>query len=264
MFSYFRHLKRGGRLGQTTPEHERLARFLLRRLPVGESDALKERLFNDNALLAEMEEVERDLLDAYAGGRLSSSQRREVESHLMNSDSQREKLRFALALSHRQETRKPAAFMLWAAAAVILLSLGGGAAWIARLSMQNERLRSELATLRKESARAEVAPAVAFLLSPVDRSAGEDRLEVGSSPTLVRLNLAVEISAGSKADVRLRTASGSLIADLRSVVAQNVAGATYLSIWLPAATLPPGSYSISVLEGDGRELNYAFSLIRGK
>jgi hypothetical protein len=206
-----------------------------------------------------MEEVERDLLDAYAGDRLSGSQRREVESHLMNSDSQREKLRFALALSHRQETRKPAAFMLWAAAAVILLSLGGGAAWIARLSMQNERLRSELAT-----ARAEVAPAVAFLLSPVDRSAGEDRLEVGSSPTLVRLNLAVEISAGSKADVRLRTASGSLIADLRAVVAQNVAGATYLSIWLPAATLPPGSYSISVLEGDGRELNYAFSLIRGK
>jgi hypothetical protein len=130
--------------------------------------------------------------------------------------------------------------------------------------MQNERLRSELATLRKESARAEVAPAVAFLLSPVDRSAGEDRLEVGSSPTLVRLNLAVEISAGSKADVRVRTASGSLIADLRSVVAQNVAGATYLSIWLPAATLPPGSYSISVLEGDGRELNYAFRLIRGK
>ena len=114
MFSYFRHLKRGGRLGQTTREHERLARFLLRRLPVGESDALKERLFNDNDLLAEMEEVERDLLDAYVGGRLSSSQRREVESHLMNSDSQREKLRFALALSHRQETRKPAAFMLWA------------------------------------------------------------------------------------------------------------------------------------------------------
>jgi hypothetical protein len=251
-------------LGQSTPEHERLARFLLRRLPAGESDALTERLFNDNDLLAEMEEVERDLLDAYAGGRLSGSERREVESHLMNSDSQREKLRFAFALGHRQEIRKPAAFMLWAAAAVILLSLGGSAAWIARVSSQNARLRSELATLRKESAPAVDAPTVAFLLSPIDRSEGEDRLEVGPSPTVVRLNLAVEISAGSKADVRVRAASGLLIADLRAVVAQNVAGATYLSIWLPAATLPPGSYSISVLEGDGRELNYAFRLIRGK
>ncbi len=55
MFAYFRDLKRGGHLGQTTPERERLARFLLLRLPAEEADAIAERLFQEEALMAEME-----------------------------------------------------------------------------------------------------------------------------------------------------------------------------------------------------------------
>jgi hypothetical protein len=264
MFTYFRHLKRGGHLGQTTPERERLATFLLRRLPAVEADAITERLFQDEALLGEMEEVERDLLDAYASGRLSDSERRDVDAHLMSSGLQREKLRFAFALGHRQNARKPATAILWAAAAVAIVSLAGSAVWIARLSMQNQRLQSELATLRKDSARAEDSPSVAFLLSPVDRSAGERPLEVGSGTTLIRLNLAMEAGAGSKAGVRVSTASGALVLEQRGIAVQDVAGAKYVSIWLPVASLPAGSYSIAVVEADGREMHYTFDLIRGK
>jgi len=177
-------------LGQTTPEHERMARFLLRKLPAGDADAMTERLFQDDGLLTEMEEVERDLLDAYSSGRLSDAERRDVDRHLMTSDTQHEKLRLAFALrgnreAHRREARGTAGPLMWVAAAVVFLAVLGSAAWIARLSSDNQHLRSELATLRKDRvqakdrSQADDAPAVAFLLMPVNRSAAEQHLEIG-------------------------------------------------------------------------------------
>jgi hypothetical protein len=264
MFSYFRHIKRGGNLGQTTPESERLARFLLRRLPADEAGAIAARLFEDEGLVAEMEAVERDLLDAYANGRLSKSDQRDVDVHLMTLEQQREKLRFAFALSRQHRVRQRTNSMLWAAAAVLLLSLAGGAAWIARLAAENRGLRSELATLRKEGARVEDAPAIAFLLSPVDRSPGEVRLETGVNVALVRLNLVTETDAGGKCDVRVRTASGAMVMEQQGVTVQPVAGAAYLSIWLPNTALPPGSYTVSVTDAQGHEYTYSFRMILHK
>ena len=263
MFSYFRHIMRGGKLGQTTPEHVRLARFLLHRLPAAESDAIKERFFQDDSFLAEMEEVERDLLDAYACGGLSELDRRDADLHLMNSELQREKLRLAFALGRRQPVRNPATLLRWAVAAAVFLCLAGSAVRISRLSTENQRLHSELATLEKNRGQAQNAPAVAFLLMPVDRSAAEQHLEIGSRVTLVRLNLALEAGPGGAADIRVRTASGSLVIEQHGVAVQEVAGAAYLSVWLPGAALPAGSYAVSVAEG-GRELDYAFRLIHHK
>ncbi len=256
-------------MGQTTPEHERMARFLLRKLPAGDSDAITERLFQDDSLLTEMEEVERDVLDAYASGRLSEAERRDVDLRLMTSDAQHEKLRLAFALrgnreAHRREARGPAGPLMWAAAAAVFLCLAGSAAWIARLSSENQRLHSELVALKKDRAQAENAPAVAFLLMPVDRSAAEQDLEISLGVTLVRLNLALEPGPRGTADIRVRTASGSLVIEQHGVAAQEVAGAAYLSIWLPGGALPAGSYSVSVMEDGGHELDYAFRLIHHK
>jgi hypothetical protein len=245
-----------------------MARFLLRKLSAGDSDAMTERLFQDDSLLTKMEEVERDLLDAYASGRLSDAERRDVDVCLMTSDAQHEKLRLAFALrgnreAHRREARGPAGPLMWAAATVVLVMLGS-AAWIARLSNDNQHLRSELATLSKDRAQAEDAPAVAFLLMPVDRSSAEQHLEISPGVTLVRLNLALEPGTGSTADIRVTTASGSLLLEQHKVAVQEVAGAAYLSIWVPGAALPAGSYSVSVTEDGGHELDYRFRLIHHK
>jgi hypothetical protein len=259
MFSYFRHIKRGGRLGQTTPARERLARFLLRRLSAEEAEVLSERLFTDEAFVEEMESVERDLLDAYAARDLSASDRREVQTQLLTSDSQREKLRFAQALAHPVAARPARVALRLAVAAVLILSLCG--AWVARLSTQNQQLRSEIAELRKQAARVENGSTLAFLLSPINRGAGQETLDFPAGATLVRLNLALESSGGGSGDIRVRLMSGTLVLEQHSVAAQIIDGATYFSCWIPVASLAPGAYSASVVERDGREVNYAFRVV---
>jgi len=55
-----------------------------------------------------------------------------------------------------------------------------------------------------------------------------------------------------------------LVLEQHGVAVQEVAGAAWLSIWLPGAALPAGSYSVSVMADSGHELDYTFRLIHHK
>jgi hypothetical protein len=268
VFSNFLHLKREESLGQITPEQERLAKYLLGRLPPGESDAIRERLFQEDDLLSEMEAVERDLLDAYAAGRLSAADQRAVCARLITSDVARDKLRFAFALHSPAGAPKPLPWVWWAAAAGLLLCLGGVGAWVGRLTSENRELRVQLARMREVSARPPVpqqaVPELAFLITPVDRGSDEPVLQIGGAVSLIRLNLAIGESSGDAADVRVRTARGALVMEEHGVPIEGAPGATYLSIWLPRAALPPGSYSIAVVGKANEETTFAFRVNAAK
>jgi hypothetical protein len=250
-------------LGQTTPERARLAGFLLRRLAAAESEAISDELFRDEQLLRELEDVERDLLDAYAAGSLSDADRHDVDVHLMTSDSQREKLRFAFALGQTSRQHRFSRMGL-AAAAVVLIAAAGGAFRIARLSSQNQRLQTEMAELRARNAHDENAAAVAYLLSPIDRGSAAETLDIAAGVTLIHLNLAVESSTGNTAEVRLETAAGQILLEQRGVPLETIQGTRYLSVWLPSGALPDGSYTVSAVDETGRNWNFAFRTIRRK
>ena len=263
MFSRFRHLEGGSNLGQATPERARLAGFLLRRLTAGESAAISEELFGNGELLRELEDVERDLLDAYAEGRLSDADRHDVDVHLMTSESQREKLRFAFALGRTSKRHRISTVRL-AAAAVLLLAATGSALWIGRLSAQNQRLRSEMAQLRSRGGHDENATAAAYLLSPIDRGSAEDLLDIAAGVNLVHVSLAVESSTGNTAEVRLNTAGGQVKLEQHGAPIETIQGARYVSVWLPRAVLSDGSYTVSVVDESGHNWIFAFRAIRHK
>src|SRR4051812_48319246 len=105
MFPRFRHMNVEGDLGQMAPQRRQLAEYLLARLPGAETDAVTDQLFSDERLLAEMEDVERDLFDAYARGRLSKLEALSLETGAMNSEERTERLRFALALARARKSK---------------------------------------------------------------------------------------------------------------------------------------------------------------
>ena len=263
MFSFFRHSKTGGLLGQASAERERFASYLLGRLPPEEAEAIAERLFAEEAFLAEMEDVERDLLDAYATGALSVAERPEVDTHLLTSEDQREKLRYARALCRRRG-RHPVPVWKWAAAAAVVLTAGTGALWIARLQNENQRLETALAVARKRPPLSPAGAGASFLLSPVNRGGGADLVRLEGDTPLIRFSLATEDPAGTPANLRLTTAEGLPVLELGHVPAEDIGGSAYWFVWIPGGILPDGAYAISASEQDGRQITYSIRVTRQK
>jgi hypothetical protein len=250
MNSRFRHLVYRGRLGQPTVEHEHLAEYLLRRLPDEESARIAERLFDEESFSTELEEVERDLLDAYVRKKLSAGERAEVDRFLLTSESQREKLRFALALAAGSQARRSGESVYWLAAAGILVtSMAGFVSW------QNRGLRIEIAALRLKEAQTTVGrpvngQAVSFLLAPVERGADAEVLTADPAAKLIRLDFSLGNGNMEFAAVRVVRGSGELVLQQNAVHTQSIGGSVFVSVWLPGGTLVPGSYSATAGQKD--------------
>jgi hypothetical protein len=250
MNSRFRHLVYRGRLGQTTVEHEHLAEYLLRRLPAEESARIADRLFDEESFSTELEEVERDLLDAYARKTLSATERAEVVRFLLTSESQREKLRFAMALAARSQAPRSGKSAYWLAAAGILV-----ASMVGFVSWQNRGLRTEIAALRLKDAQPTVVrgvngQAVSFLLGPVERGADAEVLTADPATKLIRLDFSLGNGNTEFADVRIIRGSGELVLQQNAVHTQSIGGSVFVSVWLPSSTLVPGSYSANAGQKD--------------
>jgi hypothetical protein len=145
-----------------------IVRYLLGDLPEEAQVEIEDRAFQDQQYLQSMVAVENDLIDEYARGELSDSERRRFEQRFLASEERRRKVEFARALasvtselpSLKKESLAPraraplswtgalAAFLRglnpaarFALAAAALLILIGGP-W---LFIESQRLRSELA-----------------------------------------------------------------------------------------------------------------------
>jgi hypothetical protein len=152
---------------------DQIVRYLLGDLPEQAQVEIEDRAFQDKQYLQSIVAVEDDLIDEYARGELSDSERRRFEQRFLSSQERRRKVEFARALAivttelarpERESfpARAPAAsgrpgalaaFLRglnpavgFALAASVLLILIGGS-W---LFVENLRLRSELAELGRE------------------------------------------------------------------------------------------------------------------
>ncbi len=151
---------------------ELIARYLLGDLSEEEQIRLEDLAFSDRDVLQEILAVESDLIDEYARGELSDSQRRQFEGRFLTSAERRQKVEFARAFakvvpeSATERAVRPAAADMstswWEslksllsnltppvkfAMAAAVLMLGIGFSW---LVVETIRLRAEIRELQAE------------------------------------------------------------------------------------------------------------------
>ena len=89
---------------QATGDDKLLIQYLLGELPPEQRDLLEERYFSDDALHDQLIAIEDDLVDAYARGQLSATEKDDFERHFLNSPERRAKLEFAEAFVRFADT----------------------------------------------------------------------------------------------------------------------------------------------------------------
>ena len=228
-----------------------MMRFLLGEMPAEERAAFEDQYIKDPDLFQQLVELENDLIDLYAMGALSRSERKRLEQSLLADPERQNRLPFARAMAGYSAQEKPTRPIqslfgslpwlpaLLPIAAVLLLVLLVGTGW---LLLANHNLRTELETLRDQQAAAlkttaDLQQQVDALIrelaardqSTHDTSSGQTLLSFalkadslrgdGQTPRLVlppavsSLALHLIFSADSFSDynVFLETANGSLV-----------------------------------------------------
>jgi len=150
-------------LSGKTQSKAQLTRYLLGLVSPSERERLESEYFTNDDTFQEILSAEDDLIDAYARGELSATERRHFEEHFLNSTASRERVQFARTLAgfvtDIPTSEKPAPYqpgffaslrlspMALRFAVVALLALAAATTW---LLIQQGRLRNELQTLRAE------------------------------------------------------------------------------------------------------------------
>ena len=164
---------------QTYSSEDLIKQYLFGELSAAEQIALEDEYFIDQAKYDQLRKVEEELLDRYARGSLSATDRERFERCYLANPARRRHLKFARALAqvideesatraatwseqivgHRRELSWWSQFAGWPrglrfalslAAAIAVLVIGFGGAW---LILETSRLRAQLAAAQLESAR---------------------------------------------------------------------------------------------------------------
>lgn len=158
----------------TETETETIARYLLGQLAEADADRLEARLLAEPELFETAEATEDELVDRYARGEMSSEERERFERRLLGTERVRERVAFARALAEQtaaraDDPRSPvrvlphrgrfgwtsSARLAWAAALICAIVTGWTLTGVLRLRSDLGRTRSELATSRSATGRAE-------------------------------------------------------------------------------------------------------------
>jgi hypothetical protein len=255
-----------------------LIAYLLHRMPEEARASLAEQWLADSALHEQLRMAEAELLDAYARGEAAPEDRQAIDTWLLTSASQRDKLAFAEALTIALPgTPAPAAPRLvagsawrWlAAAAAAIVLLTGGVWWLAR---QNIALRQQIAARPGTAAPTPSAPPTQSTLARAEaiaviplratdlRGGGTDtpRVVLPAGVSIVRFDLDLDVDDRSAAYTVTLSSHGRLVWREEPVRRASNVAAPVVPFWVPAGLLQPGDYEIGVSAG-GRELAF-FSL----
>jgi anti-sigma factor RsiW len=216
-------------------------RYLLNSLSAGERERMQARLFADDAFAELLEEAERELLDAYARGELSPDLRQQVETEILTSERQRDKLAVARALAARRKQAFGRHLLLIAAAAVIIAGVASYWTIHSYAPARSEQVRVEVQATVKQG---EAARAPAILLVPGALRGGNiQEVRLPADETYAAFDLVLPgAAAGEFFDAFLAPAGGPRVWSTSHVAAAHDA----LSITIPIAVLRPGVYRLTV------------------
>jgi anti-sigma factor RsiW len=221
------------KLVEPPPLDEDMKRYLLGRMTVEERDSFEERYFPEPALAEELAATETELIDAWVRGELGEEDRRAVESVLLASPAQRERVRTARALQQRQASTS----VPWLALAASLAVIAGAGWWLVPRDEPRIVLTSTPPTLSKT-----VVPSFVFSGGQTRSEDGPRVLNVPAKAKKVRLE--VELLRGDDRYrsyvVRVQTVRGA-------IVAEQTFARVPLAVEMPAVA---GEFEMLV-EGDG-------------
>jgi len=196
-----------------------LVRYALGLLPEDEMQRLDESSIADDEFAQRLAATEHELIDAYIAGELPEDYRQRFETVFAASPGARARIRFAKALAARApvERRRPAWYPALAAAAVLVLALGG------YLLLQTGRGVQPAPTSQTQSAPAAnplpapaapaanpAAPAMfSFVLAPPTRSAANPPpIALRGGNALVEVRMQLEGDDFAEYDATLKDAAG--------------------------------------------------------
>jgi hypothetical protein len=241
------------------PEPDRLcAAYLLHRVTEEEREQISDRLFADPAFADLMEENERDLLDRFARGELTADDHAAVQEHLLASDRQETKLRFAAAMSGRrsQPARRRRGIWLTVASAIAAsIIIAAGIRTFTHLPQQQNQ--------PKEARASAIQPDATFaaLLSPGGTRGGEgQQVHLPKTPGLLRFDLELT-EAPANAAYSIRLLQGvRVVWEQQKVVPTQESGQPILSVRVPATSIAAGRYEFVVIT-EQRQMVYRFLVL---
>jgi hypothetical protein len=246
---------------------ENMIAYLLHKGSEAELDAFEDLWISDDEIYAELQEVEAELLDAYAKGAVAAQDRERIEKYLLVSPQQHRKLLFARMLTKALPDGRRSRPAPWlAAAAALIVMLAGAAVWLA---IQNASLRRELAGRPASTPAAQSTPInaepvyVAEISSDTAKRSASNLTEVRPPVgfQVLRLDLQVDpedAALNLSATVRQ---NGRSVWQEQPVRAERRPYGFAAPVWVPAAQLGPGDYEIE-LSSAGRPVNaFIFKLV---
>jgi hypothetical protein len=243
-------------------DEARVEAYLLGLSSPDEQAAIEERYLADPDFLAEVQSVERDLIDRYLRGEITD--RAAFESHFMASSSRRERVEFARALMHADRHSAARRWVgAWpaAAAAALVIAVAG---W---LVLDGTRPESEPpvaqaptpapaapssgpvppAPVPDTAPPAASRPVMALTLLPTStRSGGPPPILTVRPDIDVRLELVLEVAADRRFGVRVRAVGGDEVARRDGLTAVRLPAGPAVVVLLPGAALAPDDYVVTL------------------
>jgi hypothetical protein len=248
----------------TNDDRARLRRLILGGLPPEEREALEERVLAEPALLETASEVEAEIADDHAAGRLTDHDRDAWRARVAASPRLRERSDFAMALlpattAHVRSTRMRRPVPL-ALAATLLLVLAGAAVAVlvrsrppARIAAAPTPSLTPLAASPSPVARAPRFVVLALGLGTVRSAAAVPAATVPPDVDEVHLQAGLESVEGYRVLRAVVDADGGPRVFVRDdLEAPSGPAPVVLEVAVPAERLPPGAYVLTV-EGRSAE-----------
>ena len=257
------HMKEEGM--NFSPEARKMVEYLSGSLPDEERVRMQERLFLDEEFCDTMRAAEDDLLDGYARGQLTESDRSRVEALLRESPAVGTRLSFARALQQRIGTRavprkRWTPVLGWALAAV----LAGVVVWtgFSIRDLRTRLLRTESRLRLGESSHA--APGVASIViwpGTLRDEADRQTFASFSDAELVRLTLPCQgLRTGQSASAELSLESGAVVWREDAVPLRELEKTLVAQLLIPAARLGRGRYRLVLRQQPDGVEEYRFRI----
>jgi hypothetical protein len=228
--------------------------YLLHQMPEAERAAFAERWFTEPDLYEQLQMVEAELLDDCARGKVSRSQRRQIEQYLLGSEFQQRKLAFAGALQAAIPSPKSSRVAWLPLIAAVLIASLGLSLW---LGIENRKLQNEATRLHVPQV---VADGVYTIGLPSDtlRGATENAVRLPAGVRLLRVEL--ELPPGNPGG----DYSAALLSGDRTVWREGPlrAEAGVATVWIPATVFAPGEHAIKLDASGSASAYYRFTILR--